>query len=273
MIDSIYSFESYTAYLAHYIRHAPKKGRGLRTALAQAAKCQPAYITRVLQGGGDLSLEQGERVSRLLAHSAEESHYFLLLIQQARAGTPALRDYFRAQLEDLRQKQAQLAERFKVKTALDQNAQAIYYSSWVYGAVHLAVGIPRLTDRDAIARELILEPERVADALEFLLSVGLIRREAGRYAVGEARMHVGHDSPFVTKHHINWRLQAMQALERTGRDRRDRDLHYSSTVTISGADQRALREHLIQSIERYNAIIAPSPEEELHCLTLDFFKV
>jgi hypothetical protein len=74
----------------------------------------------------------------------------------------------------------------------------------------------------------------------------------------------------ISKHHINWRLQAIRSLER-----KDMDgvLHYSSVVTISKKDVIEIKSLLVKAIESSKAIVRDSKEEELHSLCLDFFKV
>ncbi len=266
---SVFDFTDYRRYLHRYIDSRPKKGRGVRSALAQAAGCQVAYLTRVFSDQAELSLEQADAIAQYLGFSQEEANYFLLMIQYARAGTPRLRGHFANQLEEVQKKRLILKERFKVKETLTLEAQTKYYSSWIYTAIHMCITVPGLQTRDAIARYLKLSPLKVGRALEFLESVGLARTESGRTLIGNARVHLGADSELISKHHTNWRIQAIASYDREG----ERDLHYTSIVSLSRADQHKLKALLVKTIEEFNATVAPSPEEEVHCLAMDFFGV
>ena len=57
---SSFSFKDYKALLHWRIETSPRRGRGVRAALAQAMKVQSAYLSRVLNGDADLSLEQAD---------------------------------------------------------------------------------------------------------------------------------------------------------------------------------------------------------------------
>ncbi len=245
----------------------------MKSALAEAAKCQVAYISRVLNGLAHLSLEQADAVSTYLHHSDEERHFFLLQLQYARAGSQSLEGYFQKQLEAVQKKRLNLKERFQVKNELSEADRAVYYSSWLYAAVHMCLTVPALRSSDAIARELGAPLSKIVQILEFFENSGIATREGGRYRVGTTRVHLGNDSPLVSKHHMNWRVQAMRSLDREDQSGANEDLHYSSVISVSRADRRKLKELLVRAIDEYNAVVAPSPEEEVHCLTMDFFKV
>lgn len=86
---SIYDFRDYKSYLQE--RSAEKGLRsGFKSDLARASGCNSAYISSVLGGKAQLSLEQAERVCPFLGLGKDEAHYFLLLVQKSRAGTAPL---------------------------------------------------------------------------------------------------------------------------------------------------------------------------------------
>ena len=90
-----------------------------------------------------------------------------------------------------------------------------------------------------------------------------------RYSIGKARIHLGADSPLIARHHINWRLQAMRALEKGERE----NLHYSSSVSISHEDFSKIREILVRAIESVKEVVRPSPEEKAACFAMDWFEI
>lgn len=73
----------------------------------------------------------------------------------------------------------------------------------------------------------------------------------------------------ISKHHANWRLQAIQSLEREQPD----ELHYSSAVTISKEHVPEIRKILVGAIEQVRAIVKNSPEKCLYCYSFDLFEV
>src|SRR5438045_1821295 len=77
--------------------------RGLRSELAEKLGCRPAHISQVLGGKTHFSLEYAIEIDHFLAHSPDESRYFLLLVHRDRAGTKALRGHYEKEMETIRQ--------------------------------------------------------------------------------------------------------------------------------------------------------------------------
>jgi hypothetical protein len=70
-------------------------------------------------------------------------------------------------------------------------------------------------------------------------------------------------------HHINWRQKAIERVQEKG----ESQLHYSCPMTLSAKDALKLREMVVKFLESVDAVIEPSPSEELHCLNVDWFRI
>ncbi len=271
MEADLYSYSDYKSYLNQRLDDPSHGGgRGSRARLSAACKCQSAYTAQVLRGSAHFSLEQGELINDFLGHSEEDGKYFLTLIQFARAGHPKLRARFQRDLEELRESRKDLKHRLKIQNKLKSESQATYYSSWHYSALHALVSIPKYSESlEQMAKALSLPKAKIQSALNFLVESGILDREDSGYKIGTARIHLSSDSPMISKHHMNWRLQAMKALEAGDTN----NLHYSSIVSLSEADAELVRETLLKTIEKIKPIIRDSKEETLRAFSLDFFKV
>jgi len=269
MEKTIFDFKDYKQYLRERIASYPKKGRGMRSALATAIRCQPAYLSQVLNGNADISLDQADAINTFLGHNKEEGRFCLLLVQAARAASHSLKQHLREQMQEVIDSRLVLKNRLNIKQTLSLENQATYYSAWYYAAIHVILTIPELQTRDAIAKHLNLPLVKVTQVLDFLESVNLAQKHRDRYTVGEARLHLGHDSSLISKHHANWRLKSLQSLEKDS----SADLHYSSVVTISREDTLAIKGELIKTIEGLKKTIRASNSESIHCLSLDFFEL
>jgi len=106
--------------------------------------------------------------------------------------------------------------------------------------------------------------------VEFLVSCGLLAQKGDQFEAGEARIFLGNDSPLITKLHTNWRMRAIQSFDH---GIIDSDLHYSTVVTLSEEDALKIRADLIKAIEVARERIRVSPPEEIHCFSMDFFKL
>lgn len=267
MNKDIYDFRDYKAYLKYWIAKKPGKGRGIQTQIANQIGCQTGYVSQILTSNANFSLEQAEGVNQYMGHTYEEGHFFLLLVELTRAGTNDLKKRFQIEIEKILHQRLIFKDRVDIKKSLEPVDQATYYSSWYYAAIHVAVSVPTLRTRDAIIAYFGLTIETANEALTFLTSVGLLEKHGDQYIQGVARLFLGKDSPMIKKHHTNWRLQAMHALDLGI----DKNLHFSTVVSLSKSDLLAIKEKLVKAIEETRAIIKDSKEEKVCCFNLDFF--
>lgn len=265
---SIFEHQNYKLYLKN-IFTVEGKGRGLRSKLAKYIGCQSGYISHILNGHVNFSLEQTLKVSEFLEHDEEQSEFFMLLVQFERAGSADLKNHFLRKIKAIILKRQQVKERIKVASNLDEKDYLIYYGHWYYSAIHIASSIPSLQTIDALSEHLSLPVPLVKSILKFLVSKGLVEEENDRYSIGKARIHVDRDSPLFVKHHTNWRIEAIKALEKE----KEGGLHYSGVISLSYHDVQRIREILLGSIEASEKILVESPEETLASISLDFFEL
>lgn len=263
MDKKIFDFLSYKDFLENLTLP-----RGFRSKMAEAIGCQRAFISQVLQGDAHFNLEHGERLARFLELNEDESHYFLLAIQYARAGTEPLRKYFLRQLESVQAKRLMLRNRVTNDRELSAEDKSRYYSAWFYGATRVAVTIPTLRTRAALVKRLGLSPKKMSEVLDFLVAVGLLEARGDEFHPTALHLHLGSDSSLITKHHTNARLQSLKSLEREN----DSDLHYSVIVSLSEADVRELRAQCVDFVEKLQRKVRDSKEEVLYSFALDFYE-
>jgi uncharacterized protein (TIGR02147 family) len=253
-MGSIFDYRDYKSYLSDRSIESGLRS-GFKSGLANACGCNSACISNVLRGNAHLSAEQANSASFYLKLTPDEMHYFLLILQRARAGTTSLRAYFDVQ------------KRLGMKERLSKSDQAKYYGSWFYAAVHVALSIPRLSrSEEALAEYLGLSIATVKKTLDFLVTTGLAVYSSGRYTIGERHLHLGKNSENIKKHHQNWRIKVLHSLENDG----EQELHYSSAVTLSRDDAFKVREILLSAIKNSVDLIVKSPEEDVFALIVDF---
>jgi uncharacterized protein (TIGR02147 family) len=264
MKTNLFEFKEYKKYIRNQLKTGDFGSQGV---MAGSIRCQPAYVSQVLNGDAHLSLEQADLVNEFFHHGKEESHFFLLMVQKERAGTKSLKEYFQKQLDELLKKRTEVSHRLDVNTTLSDKEQAVYYSSWFYAAIHIAVSIPRLRSKSDLAEFLHLPIQQVSEALEFLLQTGLVEQGQDRYTVGKARIFVAKNSPHSHQHHANWRHQAIESLDRE----QEKELHYTSIFSLTEEDAVRLKDRILDMIKENNKLISASKEEEVFCFTMDLF--
>lgn len=266
-IETIFDYENYKQYINERIDNSPAKGRGIKLKMATYLNCQTAYISRVLNGETDFSLEQGVKLNSFFEHSPEESRFFILLLQIERAGTKELKDFFHLDIQDILAKRSDLKNRINIKNSLKKVDQQIYYSNWLYTCIHMMVAVPEFQTQQAISKQLNIPKEKIQEVLTFLEETGIIVKNGQRFEVGVTKIHLSKESSHIQRHHTNWRMQAIKSIDMNYA----RDLHYSTIVSMSVEDIPRIKEILIKSIEECRAIIRDSKEEKIQTICIDFF--
>lgn len=266
----IFDFTNYKPYLLNFIEAQPKKGYGFRTKLADLIDCKPAFLSQIFNGAANFNFEQAEAIAAYLKLNDDEIEYFFLLLQYARAGSKGLELRLKKQIDKKLKQRLVLKNRVDIKQELSVTDQQTYYSSWIYAAIHILVTIKSYRTKDKIAEQLCLPLPKVTFALEFLASIGLVKFEAGKFIPGPTRIFLGNDSKMILQHHTNWRIKAVDSLNKD----LESNMHLSTVVSIAAKDVLTIKEILSKSIDSARALIRESaPEDELYCFNLDFFKI
>ncbi|WP_374077012.1 TIGR02147 family protein [Bdellovibrio bacteriovorus] len=265
---NIFDYHDYKQCINDWIKEQPQHGHGQLRRLALHLGVNSVVMSQVFRGSRDLTLEQALSVSEYIGLTDPERDYLLLLIQQSRAGSHQLKKVFSKQLEDSRRAATALKNRVAHQKFTDED-KATFYSQWYYSAIRLGVSIPKLKNIGAIAEHLNLDRSLVAKVVDFLLKNKLIVSRKDRLEIGPQVTHVGHDSPFVTRHHINWRLKSLQALDSVSEE----DLFYTGPMALSEEAAQEIRQLLVELVTKSTKKAAASESEVLRCLNIDWFSL
>lgn len=266
---TLFEYRDYKKYVLDLIEKSSDGGRGLRKKIAAFVGCQVSHITNVLTGSAHFSFEQGEAVARYFGLDANETEFFLLLIQYNRAGTINLKKHCLRILETHAKAFLELGSRIRVSESLRMEDQARYYSCWQMGAAHMLLSIPAFQTRDALAKKLGVSLARIDEILSALVDIGICKKEGLRFKLLAGSLHLDRHSPFIAQHHTNWRMCAARSLDFM----KESDLHYSSAVSLSKSDIAKVREILTRALSESIDVIKASGEEELGVICIDFFTV
>lgn len=267
-MSELFSVPDHFAYLQTKFRRSGE-ARGIKGRFAQHVRIQPAFLSQVLARKYPLSLEQADLANSFFGHSLDESEYFILLVSRDRAGSTSLQKHFNQKLENLRGKRLDVVERLGKKAFVSGETQGIYYSSWMYGAVHVATTIPSLRKVGAIQDYLGIPREKILRILQFLETHGLLLRKGDEFFPTKTWLRLGRQSPHIDQFHTHWRQRAIQALTQTY----DEDLHFSGVYSLDSKTATTIREALLECIEEQAKRIETAPEKDLFALNLDFYQL
>ncbi len=265
---NLFDFSDYRDYLGAWLKSAKSSKTFNLSRLAEIAGVHPTFLSHILKGTKHLSLEQAALISDHLEHTKLEQDYFMTLINLDRAGSKRLRDYWLEKKSILEAEKNKLGRRFDRHRELSTDQRAEFYSSWIYAAVWAATSINDRQTLTQLAIRFNISRDRAEEILGFLVGTGLCTEKHGYYAMGDAHIHVPNESPFVVKHHLNWRMKAVQKMD----TREPNELFFTSPMSISVDDFAKIRELLNKLIKEAVDIAKKSKSQEVACLNIDFFK-
>lgn len=270
MISSILEFNSYLDYLKAWLSSRPRKGFGELKRLADELHVSSTMMSQIFKGEKIISLELAVNLAEQLSMDEAEIDFFLLLVQLERAGSLKLKKKIQNQITKIQAEHSQVSKRIVTKVELSQEVLMEFYSHWSYSAIWNLCALGKFNSVQSIAQRLLLSDLHAKKVVDFLLREKMIGYDSGILKPLTASMHVGADSPFIMRHHTNWR---MRALDQLARETKAGDLFFSGPINLSQELADQIRAELPSFIEKIIKRVIPSPSEVVRCLTIDYFEI
>ena len=264
MSVSLFIYSDYRKYLSEVL--AP---HGAKKKLAEFIPCQSTFLSHVMNGVANLSMEHSLRVTEYLNLNERESDYFMLLVQLQKAGSKSLEKYYLQKIEKIKIEQNRISNQIQEHRTLKLEEQMTFYNSWLYAALHILVAVPEYQSRQALRRYLHLPAEEVDPAIDFMVSHGILQEQSGKLKQGTARMHLPKGSPFLAKHHLNWRMKSLQSFDHE----KPQDLHYTVVMSLSEKDVEQMKSIMLDAIKKSDQLLKETGDEVVYTLCMDWFKL
>jgi uncharacterized protein (TIGR02147 family) len=267
-MPSIFIFLCYRKYLQSWIGSLGSRSYGAKGRIAAALGVSSSLVSQILKGEKTLTPDQTSDLADFVGLNEIESDYLHLLVELDRAGNPRYREKLTKKLNYLQKQSQHIGKRVPRHKELTDEQKAIYYSSWLYTGIRNLTAVPGFNHVDAIAERLRLEPSVVLRILRFLIDNGLCKKVGNEINYGPASIHVDKESPFVNKHHQNWRFQGILHMEK----RRDDDVSFTSPMSLSQQAADSIRKEIPNFIQSVMKTAGPTPSEIAACLNIDWFE-
>lgn len=265
---NVFEFRDYKVFLSQWLKEHPKGGRGQLKKMANHLSVSTTLISQVLNADKHFSLETAADVTEYIGLHSKEAEYFLLLVEHQRAGAFKLKKILEKRIDREQVDGTQLKNRLKADRQLSDEEKMQFYSSWMYSAIRILSALPEMSNSKTISDRLNIPLGLTNEVINFLLEKNLCVMDNNKLTYGTYRTHIGKDSPFVVKHHQNWRIKGFQSMEL----RRDEDLFFTQPMALSKNAAEKIRLMLPGIIEQLHAISGPSESEVVRCLSMDWFE-
>ncbi|MCX6123168.1 MAG: hypothetical protein NTV34_00210, partial [Proteobacteria bacterium] len=210
---TVYESESYRAFLDSQLRSSPDSIRrhGVQE-LSEALRCHPTFITKVLAGKAEFSLEQAHTICEWLSLSDEDSEFFLDLVCRDRATNPRLRRRYEVRLSRARDAKTRMSQRIQQSLQTSPELLQLYYKSWLPQTLHVASQIAGLQELSVLALKLGVETDYLRQIAQELESAGIIKFKNDCVESLVDGVHLPGASPLVNHFHASWRSKVMNDL-------------------------------------------------------------
>lgn len=264
---SVFQHADYRQFIRTFMDGLPGKGRGQINKIASYLGVNSTLISQILTYRRDFSLEQAEQLTEYFGLSQMEADYFLLLVEHERAGTKRLKDYFAKKISTLKEQSQEIKNRVPEGKTLTDQERAVFYSSWIYSAIRIFCSLGKGKSLEEICERFNLSREKATEVIQFLLGTGLCQQKDSLYIPGAQRTHLPQGSPFLPKHHANWRIRSIQRSE----DLDSTELMFTAPFSIGKKQFELLREDILQMIQKVHARVGEGDAEEMACVNFDLF--
>jgi uncharacterized protein (TIGR02147 family) len=267
-MHSIFEFTNYREYLHAWIELQGARSYGLKGKIAIHLGISSSLVSQILKGDKTLTPDQASDLADYVGLSDAETDYFHLLLEIDRAGNHRYQEKLRRKIAAAQRESKNIGKRVPRNAELTNEQKAIYYSSWLFTGIRNMTAVPEFSNVDALSKRLGVDVSIVNRVLRFLLENGLCIEADGKLSYGPASIHVDKESPFVNKHHQNWRIQAIQKMENKKSD----DIFFTSPMSLSKDAVEEVRLLLPTVIQNVMKIVGPSSSETTACLNIDWFE-
>lgn len=263
-----FAYTSYKDFLKSFIEK--NASRGFISQIAQACGCDRTYISQVLNGKAHFTPDHIIQFCEHFRIPKAESEYLLLLLLRDRSALLGAKKSLEERIKEIRSDGIALSSKVATKEKtkeISEEMRTLYYSSWIYSAIHILTSIPEFQVPAAIAQKLQLSLSGVHEVLRSLVEMSLVKKEKGRFLHSGGDIYLRRTNPQSFSHHLSWRMRAVErAFEKD-------DIHYTVAFSVSKGDVELLRSQMIELIERQRKIVRSSGTEVACAFCIDFFKL
>jgi uncharacterized protein (TIGR02147 family) len=262
------NFDDYRVYLRSYLKKLPHKGRGELSKIAKYLRINTTWLSQILSGAKEFNIDQVIELGTYLDLSPIEIEYFFLLVQYERAGAHKTKSFIKNKIQNLKTESLKLQNQVPHEKKLDDSEKAIFYSSWIYSAIHLFISTQKTgVNLEDVIHEFQIKRTRALEILNFLLKSNLCCKTQEKFKISTQSTFIDRSSPFLHKHHSNWRIKAIEKSENLC----DEELMFTAPISISKKDFMEVRDDLVLILKKISTRVQASNPELLANLNIDLF--
>jgi uncharacterized protein (TIGR02147 family) len=242
--------------------------KGYKADLARGAGCQPSYLSQVLAGDHDLTLDQAAGMTAYWKLDSCNSEYFLTLVMLGRATSPYLKkmleDKLNALQRDIPNSVTMVTDELKAPAYL----AAKFFSNWYASAIHTALSLEGCGTVNGLSKRLGLSQREVEANLTLLHEMGLIENVEGVWVHKVHSFHFRGD--FEKVFHTSLLNKSIASMQ----DDEPNNTYQSFVLALSKKNLKELQSLISDFVKAISEIGSKEheQEEEIVGMSLNLFK-
>lgn len=241
--------------------------------LARATRIHPAYLSRSLKGNVQLSRDQLYAISQCLGFEKSELHHLLTLHDLQCASAMGLREDALERLTAIKKAAEGVSSKLKARKVSDEKLAESYYSDPKMSKVHMMLTIEKYRSKlSKLCRKLRITKDTLDDILSRLVEAGVIAIKGSSVQVKLDNFHLPAHHPASRNNHINWRIEAINSINRSSNNINPDHYHFSANFTCTPSHLAVIRQKFLAFIADVKQSMPPeATDQELYHLTFDLF--
>ncbi len=241
--------------------------------LADAARIQRPYLSKVMKGTAQLSADQLFLMANFLQLGAGEQDYLQLLLEHDRTAVAERRAQLAVRIRGIAAQRRDSGAHLSAKTidARMDGAQALgdYYLDPLLQIVHVAISVDFFSRQTAaLAGELNLSGIQLHGLLGTLERLGLAYREGQQWRAREPALHLPKASPLYRA----WRNQMkLAALQRLGQVDPEEAYAFSAVFSADAATKAFVHDRFLEFLRSVEGAVQRAPARQVFQMAFDLF--
>lgn len=270
MYENIYEFLSFNLALNALIKSKKLNYRRV----SEACDIHPSYFSRVMKEGASFSQTQVFKLTNFLELTPEQIDFVFLLWSYQEAQTQKEKSYFKEKISTIQSEKQKVSSRVKSKLIEAEESKTkmtTYYAEAITTVIHMHLTISQYKNNPSLlTSKLGISDSKLKTELQKLKELGLIAYKGNHIHHVELSIHLPAESDLSFGNHINWRLKAIQNIEK--RDPQKTDYRFSGVFSADEETKIKARKILTEAIVQIGNLVQNSKNSnEVYHLLLDLF--
>lgn len=237
--------------------------------MANACGIQKTYLSRVLNGKGNLSADQLYSACEYLGLSPVEADFVDCMREFQTSTNSKRRERLKKKMDSIRSSRLKTEAAVKLSTVHDSEKTWEYYSDFNLHLTHLLLTISEYAQSsEKISNILKILPNELEKKIRKLENWGLVIRKGSKLEVKSFNQHLPENSAVFKTFAVSQRLKT---IEKLNREKEENDYFFSALISADTGFQTKLRKQILSLLEEARKQTEKSEPEHVYQLNIDFF--